>query len=136
MRRRLIRVASFVVAIGLAGALAFARNTYTAQAGSGKLRLIGREKPIRVIASASFDSKDPRVKPLSLEAATTHAGERIVSVDVVGLGYHDDFEYRSRVVVAQIGSDWYAMPRCASSDNFHAIADSMQHTPTAAPNDR
>jgi hypothetical protein len=93
---------------------------------SGRLRLITREKPIRVIASASFDSTDPRVKALGLEAAGTYAGERFVSVDVAGVGFYDGREYQSRVVVAQVGSGWYAMPRCGSSKNFYAIADAMQ----------
>ena len=92
---------------------------------SGRLRIINREKPIRVIASASFDSTDPRVKALDLEAAGTYAGERFVGVDVAGMGYDDGLEYQSRVVVAQVGSVWYAMPRCASSKNFYAIADAM-----------
>lgn len=93
---------------------------------SGRLRLINRKKPIRVIASASFDSQDPRVKALNLEAAGTYAGKRFVSVDVAGMGYYDGIEYQSRVVVAKVGSGWFAMPRCASSKNFYAIADGMQ----------
>ena len=101
---------------------------------SGKLRLMNRERPIRILASASFDSTDPRVKALDLEAAGTYAGERFVSVDVAGTGYYDGREYRSRVVVAQIGSGWYAMPRCGSAKNFYAIADAMLLTPTEAPN--
>ena len=100
---------------------------------SGRLRLINREKPIRVIANASFDPTDPRVKALDLEAAGTYAGERFVSIDVSGRGYYDGLEYRSRVVVAQVGSGWYAMPRCGSSKSFYAIADAMQLTPTEAP---
>ena len=100
---------------------------------SGRLRLINREKHIRVIASASFDPADPRVAALELEATGTYAGERFVSVDVAGMGYYDDLEYRSRVVVAQIGNGWYAMPRCGSSKNFYEIADAMQLTPTEAP---
>ena len=99
---------------------------------SGKLRLINREKPIRVIASASFDSTDPRVKALDLEAATTYAGERFVTVEVAGKGYYDGLEYKSRFVVAQNGSGWYAMPRCASSKKFYAVADAMQLAPTDA----
>jgi hypothetical protein len=100
---------------------------------SGRLRLINREKPIRVIASASFDSTDPRVKALNLEAGTTYAGERFVSVEVAGEGFYDGLEYQSRVVVARNGGGWYAMPRCTSSKNFYAIADAMQLTPAEAP---
>ncbi len=100
---------------------------------SGRLRLINREKPIRVIASAAFDSADPRVKALDLEVGTTYAGERFVSVDVAGMGHYDGLEYRTRVVVAKIGSGWYALPRCRSSKNFYEIADAMQLTPAEAP---
>lgn len=99
---------------------------------SGRLRLIHREKPIRVIAIAPFDSTDPQVKALELEAAGTYAGERFVSVEVAGMSYSGGLEYRSRVVVAQIGSGWYAMPRCRSSKNFYAIADAMQLASTEA----
>ena len=96
---------------------------------AGKLRLIHREKPIHVIASAPFDSTDPRVKALAIEAASTYAGDRFLSIDVAGKGSNDDIEYRTRVVVVQVGSGWYGMPRCRSSKNFYAIADAMQLMP-------
>lgn len=103
---------------------------------NGRLRLINRQKPLRVIATESFDSTDPRVTALSLEAAGTYAGERFVSVDVAGMGHYDGLEYQSRVVVAQVGSRWYAIPRCASSKSFYAIADAMQLASTEEPRAR
>lgn len=100
---------------------------------SGRQRLINREKPIRVVATAAFDSTDPRVKALALEQGTTYAGKHFISVDVAGMGYYDGLEYRTRVVVAQVGSGWYAMPRCGSSKSFYEVADAMQLTPSDGP---
>lgn len=99
---------------------------------SGRLRIINREKPLRVIASTSFDSTDPQVKALGLEAAGTYSGERFVCVEVAGVGYYDGLEYQTRVVVAHVGGGWYAMPRCRSSKNFYEIADAMSIAPTDA----
>lgn len=93
---------------------------------SGGMRIIYRKKPIRVIASAVFDSTDPQVQALDLdlEAAGTYGGKRFVSVDVAGLDY-DGREYQTRVVVAQGLGGWYAIPRCHSSKSFYEIADAM-----------
>lgn len=96
------------------------------QDDSGRRRpgYINRKKPVRIIASAPFDPTDPQVKALELEAVSTYWGERFVSVDVAGVGY-DGLEYQTRIVVAQVGRGWYAMPRCRSSQSFYAIADAM-----------
>ena len=92
--------------------------------GTETTRLINRKNPLRVIASAAFDSSDPQVKALELEAASTYSGARFVSVDVAGVG-SDGLEYQTRVVVAQVSDGWYAIPRCQSSRNFYKIADAM-----------
>ncbi len=92
--------------------------------GTETTRLINRSRPIRVIASAAFNTSDPDVKALSLEAVSTYFGERFVSVDLAGVGL-DGLEYQTRIVVAQVRDGWYAMPRCRSSRNFYQIADAM-----------
>lgn len=68
---------------------------------------------------------------LQLEAVSTYAADRFVSVDVAGLGHYDGAEYQSRIVVAETSSGWYAIPRCRSSKTFYAIADTMQLTVTS-----
>lgn len=92
--------------------------------GTEATRLINRKNPLRVIASAAFDTSDPQVKALELEAASTYSGERFVSVDLAGVG-SDGLAYQTRVVVAQVSHGWYAIPRCRSSKNFYKIADAM-----------
>ncbi len=92
--------------------------------GTEATRLINRNKPLRAIATAAFDTADPQVKALELEAASTYSGERFVYVDVAGVG-SDGLEYQTRVVVAQLRDGWYAIPRCRSSKNFYKIADAM-----------
>lgn len=93
--------------------------------GTETTRLINRKTHLRVLASAAFDTSDPRVKALELEAATTYAGKQFVCVDVAGMGY-DGLEYQARIVVAQADNGWYAIPRTRSSRNFYQVADAMQ----------
>ncbi len=93
---------------------------------TGKLGVIDREQPVRVISSLPFDSGDAKVRALSLEAASTYSGERFVRVEVAGVGYYDKADYRSCVVVAQVDGGWYAIPRCRNSARFYEIADAMQ----------
>lgn len=100
--------------------------------GTETTRLINREKPLRVLASSAFDASDPAVKALEIEAASTYSGNRFVGVDVAGMG-SDGLEYQTRVVVAQVGDGWYAVPRNRSSKNFYSIADAMELTPIEAP---
>ncbi len=92
--------------------------------GTEKSRMINRKKPLRVIASAAFVDADPQVKALHFEMASTYYGKRFVCVEVAGEGL-DGREYQSRVVVAEVGDGWYAMPRCRSSKSFYQIADAM-----------
>ncbi len=75
--------------------------------GTETTRLINRKHPIRVIASAEFDTSDPNVKALELEAASTYSGDRFVCVDVGGVG-SDGLEYQTRIVAAQVSNGWYA----------------------------
>lgn len=93
---------------------------------SGKLRVIDREEPVRVLSSIPFDSGDAKVRALSLEAASTYAGERFVCVEVAGVGYYDRADYQACVVVAQVDGGWYAIPRCRNSARFYEIADTMR----------
>lgn len=93
---------------------------------SGKLRVIDREQPVRVISSRPFESGDAKVRALSLEAASTYAGKRFVRVEVAGVGYYDKADYRACVVVAQVDGGWYAIPRCRNSARFYEVADAMQ----------
>jgi hypothetical protein len=93
---------------------------------SGKLRVIDREEPVRVLSSIPFDSGDAKVRALRLEAASTHAGERFVCVEVAGVGYYDRADYQACVVVAQVDGGWYAIPRCRNSARFYEIADTMR----------
>lgn len=88
------------------------------------LREYRYEKPLRVIAIAAFDTSDPRVKALELEAVTAYSRESCVSVDIAGVGA-DGLEYQTRVVVAKVSDGWYAIPRCRSSESFYRIAGSM-----------
>jgi|GEM_PF-5063968 len=99
---------------------------------AGRLRIISREQPLRIVTSTPFDSADPNVKALELEGASTYAGERFVCVEVGGMGHYDGIEYQTRVVVAQVNGGWYAMPRCRSSKNFYKIADAMTLAPADA----
>lgn len=92
---------------------------------ANKSRMISRKKPLRVISSAAFDASDPQVQALHLEMTSTYYGKRFVCVDVAGVGY-DGLDYQSRVVVAQVGEGWYAIPRCRSSKSFYKIADAMR----------
>ena len=87
-------------------------------------RMINAKKPLRVIASAAFDAADPQVQALHFETASTYYGKRFVCVEVAGEGW-DGRQYQSRVVAAQVGDGWYAMPRCRSSKSFYEIADAM-----------
>lgn len=87
-------------------------------------RPIDPEKPIRAIASQEFDSDDDKVAALQFEMLSSYYGERFVSVDVAAEGY-DGLEYRTRIVVTQVGDGWYAIPRCRSSKSFYEIADAM-----------
>ena len=103
---------------------------------SGKLRVIDREQPVRVISSLPFDSGDAKVRALSLEAASTYSGESFVRVEVAGVGYYDRVDYRTCVVVARVDGGWYAMPRCRNSARFYEIADAMQAGDAERPADR
>ena len=94
-------------------------------------RMINRKKPLRVIASAPFDPADPQVEALQLEMLGTYYGKSFVCIEVAGEGW-DGREYRSRVVVAEVGDGWYAMPRCRSSKSFYKIADAMSLARTEA----
>ncbi len=87
-------------------------------------RMINPKKPLRVMNRAAFDVADPDVKALHFEMASTYYGNRFVCVEVAGEGW-DGREYRTRVVVAEVGDGWYAMPRCRSSKSFYKIADAM-----------
>jgi hypothetical protein len=90
---------------------------------------IDREKPIRVVAYALFDIEDEQVAALKFQGLSTYYGEQFASVDVAAEGY-DGREYQTRIVVAQVGDGWYAMPRCRSAQRFYEIADAMRLAPT------
>lgn len=92
--------------------------------GTETTRLISREKPLRVVATAAFDDSDPRVKALEIEEVSTFYCESCVSVDIAGVGW-DGLEYQTRIVVGKVRDGWYAIPRCRSSESFYRIADSM-----------
>lgn len=85
---------------------------------------INYKKPIRATLTKQFNSEDKAVAALQIEMLGTYYGERFMAVDVAGEGY-DGREYQTRIVVAQLGDYWFAIPRCRSSKNFYAIADGM-----------
>ncbi|TWU47797.1 hypothetical protein [Rubripirellula reticaptiva] len=84
-------------------------------------------RPVRVVASEAFDPDDRRVVALRLEMVSTYYAEKFMCVAVVAEGY-DGREYGSRIVVGQLGDQWYAIPRCRSANRFYGIADTMQMT--------
>ncbi len=88
---------------------------------------INTKKPLRVIASHDFDPDDKQVAALQFEMMSTYYGKRFMYVDVAAEGY-DGLDYHTRIVVAQVGEGWYAIPRCRSSKSFYDIADAMQLT--------
>lgn len=92
-------------------------------------RMIHRKKPLRVIASAAFDTSDPKVELLKLEAPCSYGGNRFVAVDIAGQDYQG-LEYHSRIVVTQVRDGWYAIPRRRGSKSFYEIADAMSLAPT------
>jgi len=92
---------------------------------------IDAKRPIRVIASDAFDSSDKQVAALQFQMASTYYGETFMTVDVAGEAY-DGREYQTRIVVAQVGDRWFAIPRCRSSKSFYEIADAMRLSPPAA----
>lgn len=94
-------------------------------------RGINSKTPIRVVASALFDTNDKQVEALQFQLASTYYGKSFTCVDVAAEGY-DGLEYQTRIVVAQVGDGWYAMPRCRSAQSFYAIADDMRLTPADA----
>ena len=100
-----------------------------------ELRELGRgihhEAPIRVVASAAFDTDDKQVAALQLQMASTYYGKKLTCVDVAAKG-DSGVEYQTRIVVAQNGDGWYAMPRCRSAHSFYEIADAMRLTPAAS----
>lgn len=81
-------------------------------------------KPIRVIAMEPFDTEDKQVAALEHQMISTYYGEAFMAVDVAAESY-DGLEYHSRIVVAQLKGDWYAIPRCRSAKSFYEIADAM-----------
>jgi hypothetical protein len=85
---------------------------------------IDTRKPVRIVASQAFDGEDEQVKALQFQMLSTFYGETFVCVDVAAEGY-DGLEYRTRLVVAELDSHWYAMPRCRSAKSFYEIADAM-----------
>ncbi|MGB7325786.1 MAG: hypothetical protein WBD31_13005 [Rubripirellula sp.] len=89
---------------------------------------INHDRPIRVIAKMDFDPDDKRVEALSTQMMSTYYGQAFMCVDVAAEGY-DRRQYQSRVVVAQLGDQWFAIPRCRSAISFYEIADSMELTP-------
>jgi hypothetical protein len=89
---------------------------------------IDTRKSIRIVATQAFDGENEQVKALQFEILGTFYGERFACVDVAAEGY-DGREYQTRIVVAQVGDGWYAMPRCRSAQSFYAIADAMRLTP-------
>jgi hypothetical protein len=85
---------------------------------------VDSRKPVRIVASRAFDREDEKVKALQFQMLSTFYGERFVCVDVAAEGY-DGLEYQTRLVVAELDSRWYAMPRCRSAKSFYEIADAM-----------
>lgn len=85
---------------------------------------INPKKPTRVIATTPFDSGDKQVAALQFEMMSTYYGKTFMGVDVAAEGY-DGREYQTRIVVAQLGGGWYAIPRCRSAKSFYEIADAM-----------
>lgn len=93
---------------------------------------INHKKPVRVIKTVPFDPEDKQVAALQFEMVSTYYGKAFMSVDVAAEGY-DGREYQTRVVVALVGKQWFAMPRCRSAKSFYAIADAMD-APSHATN--
>ena len=85
---------------------------------------INPKKPFRAVASQDFDRESKQVAALQFQMMSTYYGERFKCIDLVAESY-DGLEYRTRIVVAQVGEGWYAIPRCRSSKSFYEIADSM-----------
>lgn len=92
---------------------------------------INPKKPVSVVASAPFDTKDKRVAALPLQSISTYYGEAFVCIDAEAEGY-DRRMYRTRIVVARVDGGWYAMPRCRSAKSFYEIADEMRLSPAKA----
>ena len=91
-------------------------------------RGINRKKPVRIIATAPFDTEDEQVKALKHEMMSTYYGETFVAVDAVAEGY-DHLDYRTRIVVTKVAGGWYAIPRCRSAQRFYNVADGMRLAP-------
>ncbi|WP_442507120.1 hypothetical protein SH528x_006018 [Novipirellula sp. SH528] len=92
---------------------------------------INPKKPIRIVAVNSFDTEDKQVAALQSQMMSTYYGQAFVCIDVAAEGY-DGLEYQTRIVVAQVDGDWYAMPRCRSARSFYKIADAMRIAPPEA----
>ena len=88
---------------------------------------INPKKSFRAIATQDFDRENKQVAALQFQMMSTYYGEQFKCVDVVAESY-DSLEYGTRIVVAQVGEGWYAIPRCRSSKAFYEVADAMQLT--------
>jgi hypothetical protein len=85
---------------------------------------------LRVVARREFDGGKREVETaLASEGLTTYYAERFACVDVAAAGY-DGREYQTRIVVAAVAGQWYAIPRCRSARTFYGIADAMGAGPT------